>query len=121
MAKRSRTLAPSPPPIVTPDRAARLCHLLRLIGGSGQTRTNLLKKLKLDVRGFYRDLKTLRESGISVAMEAGRYALQADVDEAVRLLPFPDPRLTLGEALQLGKGKSSVHLKIRRQIEAIMS
>jgi hypothetical protein len=119
MAKRSPV--PSPPPLVTPDRAARLCRLLRLIEGTGQPRPALLKKLKLDVRGFYRDLKTLRESGIDVELARGRYALQGDLDDAVSRLPFPDPRLTLGEAIQLAKGRTAVHLKIRRQIEAIVS
>src|SRR5437773_7449804 len=68
MAKRSRTPTPEPSPSVTRDRAARLCRLLRLLGTGSQTRANLLRRLDLDVRGFYRDLETLRKFDITVEL-----------------------------------------------------
>ena len=56
-----------------------------------QTRAVLLQRLKLDVRGFYRDVKLLREVGILVELEKGKYTLKGDVEEAIECLPFPDP------------------------------
>ena len=92
---------PSPPPAVTVDRAARLCRLVSLLGEKPQTRAGLLRRLKLDVRGFYRDLQMLRQSGIGVVLEAHCYVLTEPLADALANLPFPDPRLTLGEECRL--------------------
>src|SRR4051812_33616626 len=86
---------------VTPDRAARLYRLISLLGGAPQSRSVLIRKLRLDVRGFYRDLELLRTAGIEVPLSSGKYALAGELDDAIALLPFPDPRLTLGEAVQI--------------------
>src|SRR5205823_12485517 len=110
----------SPPPAVTVDRAARLCRLVSLLGEKPQTRAGLLRRLKLDVRGFYRDLQLLREVGIVVSLEKGKYALQEDAGEAILRIPFPDPHLTLGEAAQLGKGRTAVHRKVREMLGQIL-
>ena len=50
---------------LTSLRAARLYRLLTLLGTGPQTRGFLLRRLKLDVRGFYRDLEetALRAAG----------------------------------------------------------
>jgi hypothetical protein len=119
MAQRALS-APSFPPAVTAERAARLCRLLRLLGPSGQTRPALLRRLKLDVRGFYRDLQLLREVGVVVALRQGRYELAGTVESAVDRLPFPDPHLTLGEARQVGKGRTKAHERLRRMLEDIV-
>src|SRR5689334_22112459 len=103
MARPRRTSTPSTHAL-TVERAARLCRLLRLVGGRKQTRATLLQRLKLDVRGFYRDVKLLREVGIVVELHKGKYVLEGDAEEAVERLPFPDPHLTLGEAKQLARG-----------------
>src|SRR5262245_6225528 len=101
------------PGAVTSERAARLCRLLRLLDKGPQTRAALMKRLKLDVRGFYRDLESLRNAGIDVVLEKHRYRLGDDAEEAIARLPFPDPHLTLGEALQLAKGRTKSHRKIK--------
>jgi predicted DNA-binding transcriptional regulator YafY len=105
---------------VTEQRAARLCKLLRLLGQGPQTRAMLMRRLRLDVRGFYRDLELLRAAGISVVLEKRRYRLEDDVDEAIARLPFPDPHLTLGEAAQLARGRTKLHRKLKEQIAAIL-
>jgi predicted DNA-binding transcriptional regulator YafY len=117
---KTRTTRPKKAQAVTAQRAARLCRLLRLLGTGPQTRAAIAKRLRLDVRGFYRDLDVLRKVGIRVVLEGGRYRLAEDADEAVGRLPFPDPHLTLGEAIQLAKGRTSSHRKLKDQIAAIV-
>ena len=119
MAKRSRT--PTPEPLaVTKDRAIRLCRLLRLLGTSKQTRANLLRSLVIDVRGFYRDLATLRTHGIVVELKEGHYLLKGKVDAAIKRVPLPDPHLTLGEAVQLSKGRSGTHRKLKALLDEVL-
>lgn len=119
MAKKRRTAASAAAKAVTAERAARLFRLLRLLGSGPQTRAALTKKLRLDVRGFYRDLDLLRGAGIPLVVSEHRYTLEVEVEAAVARLPFPDPRLTLGEARQLAKGRSAVHHKLQAQVEQI--
>jgi predicted DNA-binding transcriptional regulator YafY len=104
---------------VTAERAARLYRLLKLIGAKPQSRDALRRRLRLDLRGFYRDLELLREAGIELALIKGRYLLERKVTDVLNRLPFPDPRLTLGEAIQLAKGRTSSHRKLRQQIARI--
>ncbi len=105
---------------LTAQRAARLCKLLRLLRGGPQTRPALIRRLRLDVRGFYRDLEWLRGFGIAVVMAEGRYRLDEDADKVIARLPFPDPQLTLGEAMQLAKGRTAAHRKLKGQIAVIV-
>jgi hypothetical protein len=107
------------PASVTPERAGRLFRLLTLLGGGPQTRMTLTRRLRLGVRGFYRDLEVLRLVGILVNLDNGKYALSEDAAQAIERLPFPDPGLTLGEARQLARGRLAAHLKIRRQLDKI--
>ena len=118
MARTGRVTAP--PPGVTAERAARLCRLLRLVGSSGQSRAILLRRLKLDIRSFYRDVKMLRDVGIFIELKKGKYVLQGSAEEVIPRIPFPDPHLTLGEARVLGKGRSAVHRKIRAMLAQIL-
>jgi predicted DNA-binding transcriptional regulator YafY len=104
---------------VTAQRAARLCKLLRLLGSGPQTRPALARRLRLDVRGFYRDLDLLRKAGIEVIPEDGRYRLAESAAAAIARLPFPDPHLTLGEAMQLARGRTAAHRKLKAQIALI--
>ncbi|MFL5242759.1 MAG: hypothetical protein ACJ8FY_11680 [Gemmataceae bacterium] len=105
---------------VTAERAHRLHRLLSLLARAPQSRTFLTKRLKLDIRGFYRDLEVLREAGIEVHLNARKYVLGLGFKKAVDLLPFPDPHLTLGEAAILVKGPSKAHRKLREQLKEII-
>ncbi len=117
MAKRSRT----PEPLaVTRDRAIRLCRLLHLLGTGKQTRAALLRSLLVDVRGFYRDLATLRTHGIIVELKEGHYVLKGKVDAAINRVPLPDPHLTLGEAAQISKGRTAAHRKLRSLLDEVL-
>ncbi len=120
MAKKRTTRPSSSAKAVTPERAARLYRLLHLLGSGPQSRSALTRRLRLDVRGFYRDLELLRSAGIAVSLQNRRYALDEPVEAASGRLPFPDPRLTLSEALQLAKGRTSAHRKLKWQISDII-
>jgi predicted DNA-binding transcriptional regulator YafY len=91
-----------------------------LLAGGPQTRETIARRLRLDVRGFYRDLDLLRSSGVAVTLEAGRYTLPQGTDVALAHLPFPDPHLTLGEARTLAKGKSSAHRALAKTIGQVL-
>jgi predicted DNA-binding transcriptional regulator YafY len=121
MAKQRAKSKSSSERSVTAERAQRLHRLLHLIANTPQTRSSLTKRLKLDVRGFYRDLEVLREAGIEVLMNAGKYVLEINFKDAVNLLPFPDPHLTLGEAAVLVKGTTKAHKRLREQLKQIVS
>jgi predicted DNA-binding transcriptional regulator YafY len=104
---------------VTSDRAGRLFRLLTLLGAGPQTRAGLTRRLRLGVRGFYRDLEVIRAVGIEIALANGKYILLESAQTAIERLPFPDPGLTLGEARELARGKTSAHRKIREQLTRI--
>ena len=105
---------------VTADRAARLYRLLTLLSTGPQSRSAIVRRLKLGVRGFYRDLDALRAVGIVVDLVRGKYGLVNGTERIVSRLPFPDPGLTLGEAEQLAKGRTPAHAKLRKQIKQIV-
>jgi hypothetical protein len=114
MAKSDRSTA------VTTERASRLYRLVKLLGSGPQTREALTKRLRLNMRGFYRDLDLLRHYGLNLPLKDRRYTLEEDVDDALVRLPLPDPQLTLGEALALAKGRSRAHSKLKAQIAKII-
>jgi hypothetical protein len=106
---------------VTPERFRRLYRLLGLLEEGTQTRPLLLRRLHLDVRGFYRDLEALRAAGVPVTVEQGRYSLAEPADAARDRLPFPDPHLSLREVRQLATGRSPAHRKLREQVASLTS
>jgi DNA-binding transcriptional ArsR family regulator len=104
---------------VTAERAARLYRLLKLLGRKPRTREELAEALGLGVRKFYRDLEALRAADIRVELQDGRYILVGKLAEVVARLPFPDPGLTLGEAMQLAGGRTKAHRKLKQQVTQI--
>lgn len=104
---------------VSLERAVRLYRLLTMLGQGPQTREALLRRLRLGLRGYYRDLEVLRVIGIVVTFSDGRYHLGEDVASAVERLPFPDPGLNLSDARHLAKGRSLANKKIRKLLEKI--
>lgn len=122
MAKKRKSPAKSaaPAPTVTTERFVRLYRMVKLLAAGAQTRETLTGRLRLDVRGFYRDLDLLRSSGVSIGLAAGRYTLEQKADDALALLPFPDPRLTLGAAKTLAKGRSPIHRALAETIARVI-
>jgi hypothetical protein len=108
-------------PAVTPERCARLYRLVQLLAEGPKKREVLARRLGVDVRGFYRDLELLRIAGVDAQLSAGRYDLAQNVKEALALLPFHDPLMTLGEAFELSKGRTAAHRKLKLQINHIVN
>ena len=81
-------------------------HLLLLLGEGAKTRSAVLRQLRLNIRGFYRDLEVLRAVGVPIEHNDGHYVLATDVADALERLPFPDPCLTIADARLLAKDKS---------------
>jgi predicted DNA-binding transcriptional regulator YafY len=108
---------------LTPLRAARLYRLLTLLGAGPQTRNFLLRRLKIDVRGFYRDLETLGLLGIDITAtgDETRYTLVGELDEALAKLPFPDPGLNVRDALQLSNGSTAAHRKLKQRVNSFLN
>ena len=119
--RKSSLPAPVSRPGVTPERFSRLYRMLHLLSSSTRSRDWLIRQLKLDVRGFYRDLEFLRAAGITVHLHDGAYSLEEQVDEAVARLPFPDPHLSLGEVRQLARGRSALHQRLGEQVNELIS
>jgi hypothetical protein len=106
---------------LTGQRAARLFRLLTLLGDGPLTRQQVLRKLRIDVRGFYRDLEALRGLGIEVEIgDDNRYALAIDLNEALARLPFPDPGLNFRDVQQLAKGETPAHRKLKKRINSFL-
>jgi hypothetical protein len=127
MAKKQGAPGPAttPEPVerpgVTPERFSRLHKLLRFLGTGPKSRDSLTRRLALDVRGFYRDLELLRSAGIEVVLEEGRYTLSGELEAAIDRLPFPDPRLTLGEVRRLTRGRTASHRKLQELVDRLLS
>ena len=115
---RTRKLAG--PPAVTAGRAGRLYKLLLLVRTRAKPRDDLRDKLGVDLRGFYRDLELLRQLGIGITSEGDRYRLAGALDDALARLPFPDPGLSLRDALQLAHGRTDAHRKLRGRISRFL-
>ncbi len=94
--------------------------MVRLMAANPQPRATLARRLQLDIRGFYRDLEVLRAAGIEVRVSGGRYGLVGKAEEALALLPFPDPHLSLGDVRDLAKGRGNAHGKLREQIDRLI-
>jgi hypothetical protein len=114
-----KRVSPSASKAVSLERAARLYRLIKFLGTGPKTRAAVLQKLHIDIRTFYRDLELLREYKIDVELKRSRYILEDKVADALERLPLPDPGLTLGEARILSKGKTPIHLKLRRLLSQI--
>ncbi|HTU21376.1 MAG TPA: hypothetical protein VMG10_25280 [Gemmataceae bacterium] len=119
--KRKTSVKPIPFAVsVTPERFVRLYRMVLLLAAGPQTRDALARRLHLDVRGFYRDLDLLRSAGVTVALTAGRYTLEQDAEDALALLPFPDPRLTLGAVQTLARGRGPAQRRLAETIARVV-
>ncbi len=106
---------------VTAERFRRLVQLVQSLGEEPRTREQLLAHLGLDIRGFYRDLELLRSMSVTITLSQGKYHLLGSLDDVLPRLPYPDPRLTLGEMRRLARGRSHLHETLLQQIEGLLT
>lgn len=111
---------PRPSPELSPTRAQRLCRMLMALGEGPQHKNALVRKLKLEERGFFRDLRLMRQLGINVTANKHRYLLTISLAEAFGRLPLPRLKLSLQDALVLCNGSSPAHRRVRRSLEALI-
>ncbi len=110
-----------PPANLTPARAGRLYKLVTFLAAGPSTRPAVLRKLRLDTRGFYRDLAALRGLGLAVNVtDDAKYHLEGTLDDALARFPLPNPDLNVREALQLAHGTGAAQQKLRRRIDAFL-
>ena len=119
MAKPSRSSSVSADRLVSAERRLRLFRLLQILAKGPATVALLRKRLRLDVRSFYRELELLRMAGVQVEVVNGRYVLEESYAKSLDCLPIPDPQLTFGEARTLAKGRLPVHRRIKDQLKSI--
>ncbi len=105
---------------ISPQRATRFYRLISWLAQGHQTRDAITKKLKVDERSFYRDLERLRSLGINVTAEDNKYTLEGTLEIALTKLPFPDPGLSMNDALTLAKGTSAAHKRFREYLNTIL-
>jgi len=105
---------------ITAERAGRLYRILALLGTGPQTRAALIAAIEIDIRGFYRDLETIRQLGVVLTNQSQQYQLGESLDTALARLPFPDPQLNLLEVMQLVEGRTAAHRKLRASLEAFI-
>lgn len=106
---------------LTVHRASRLFRLLTLLEDGALGRQQILRKLKIDIRGFYRDLEALRTLGIEIHHgENNKYSLSIKLDDALARIPFPDPGLNFRDVQQLAKGDTSAHRKLKQRINSFL-
>jgi predicted DNA-binding transcriptional regulator YafY len=100
-------------------RASRLYKLLRILEVEPGSRRVLLKKLRVGMRTFYRDLDILRQWGIKVELSGSKYELVVEGTPWLELLPFPDPELSFAEAMSLAAAKSAGGRKLQSVLSAL--
>ncbi len=108
-----------PAPTMRGPRVARLYKLLNMLSDAPRTRTMLLKRLKVNLRAFYRDLHSLRDLGIEIDSTEESYALKTPLTRSLQLLPFPDPNLSFEDMLTLAEGRGEASRKVRARIASV--
>lgn len=107
-------------PDLSPVRAHRLCKMLIALGHGPQPKEKLVRKLRVEERGFFRDLQLMRKLGIAVTATGNRYLLMMSFGEALSKLPVPDLKLSLRDALELSHGHSPTQRRVRRKLESLI-
>jgi predicted DNA-binding transcriptional regulator YafY len=98
-------------------RAARLYRLLELLDKQARPRSQLLRRLRVGMRTYYRDLNLLRTWGIETHFEHGKYQLADSLAECLKRLPIPDPQLSFAEARSLAATRTSGGRKLKKLLK----
>jgi predicted DNA-binding transcriptional regulator YafY len=101
--KRSATQRRRPVVQITLGRASRLHRLVTMLDAEATSREELLNRLAIGLRTFYRELDLLKRCGIKVKREEKTYILRSTMAEAEARLPFPDPQLSFAEMAELAR------------------
>ena len=105
---------------LSPERAGRLYRLLGAAEGAPQPRAALVKSLKVGLRTLYRDIELLRQLGVALETGDEGYELKQPFDDALALIPFPNPKLTFADAVQLQRGRTKAHRRLKQFFEQVI-
>lgn len=105
-----------PDPQISSRRAGRLYRLLSTLEKGAKTRSQLIKLGRAGMRTFYRDLTFLEECRIEVRLNAGKYELTTQFNDALGRLPFPTPELTFKDVMELAKGSGGAAGKLKAHL-----
>ncbi len=119
MAKRRRTTRRQADHVLTPDRLRRIYRLVKALAARPYPRHELLRRLQVEQRTFYRDLEWLRQLGIRIVLQDKLYILETPLTRVLQCLPVPDPQLTLAEAQILAQGRTLAHRKLKRFLQSV--
>jgi predicted DNA-binding transcriptional regulator YafY len=97
-----------------------LYRLVTTLAKNSRRRKQLIRQGRAGMRTFYRDLTFLEICGIEVRVTRGRYELAGSVRKALGRLPFPPPELSFADVLELSKGRTAAHRKLRAQLAEII-
>jgi hypothetical protein len=121
MNKRPATHRRRPAVHITLGRAARLHHLVMLLAESPRTRDEVLSRLQVGLRTFYRELELLKRCGVKVQQKDKAYTLHATADQAEGRLPFPDPQLSFAEMAELSRCAGDAGTRLAEMLASVVS
>ena len=104
---------------ITLNRASRLYAMIALLGDDPQTRDDLLAKIGIGLRTFYRELQLLKRCGIRVVNLGKIYHLKTSTEEAHGKLPFPDPQLSFAEMIELTAGSGPASRRLDQLLRSV--
>jgi predicted DNA-binding transcriptional regulator YafY len=84
------------------------------------TRDELLARLGIGLRTFYRELELLRRCGVRVRLRERRYVMATTPAQAEDLLPFPDPRLSFAEMKELSGHPGMAARRLAQLLERVL-
>lgn len=87
---------------------------------SPRRREEILTLLGIGLRTFYRDLRFLKKCGIAASIVGKAYRLDSTAESAEGMLPFPDPRLSFTEALELSRCPGEAGRRIAELLERVV-
>ena len=106
---------------ITLGRAARLHRLVTILAESPHSREDLLRKLEIGLRTFYRELELLKRCGVKVRLSKKHYVLHSTAGEAEGRLPFPDPQLSFAEMAELSRGPGEAARRLAGLLDSVVN
>ncbi|WP_169978722.1 hypothetical protein [Tautonia rosea] len=105
---------------ITDSRAARLHRLARLLDEAPRSRAELLDMLQIGLRTFYRELELLRRCGVKIRLIGKKYQLRGTLSQAETQLPFPDPRLSFAEMVELSSYQGAASRRLGAMLKRVL-
>ena len=106
---------------ITLGRATRLHRLVTLLAAAPAARDDLLARLAIGLRTFYRELDLLKRCAIRVRRAGSKYHLIGTVADAEVRLPFPDPQLSFAEMAELSAHPGEAALRLAEILKSVVA